>query len=184
MAESMRVLKKKLRNAKKKHKQAKLNVKNIDEELTRLRGLRDELEKVTLKNGGIVVKTDKTLDWVNGIWIVAKREKNNILLYKFYEFIREVTNFKKFQIDLPEGAPLIGEDGLEVTFNKGNMLQVIYRPDIKPGMVGWHFSNVGPNGPEGQLQLELALHRLGMGPMPCADPKSFLIVDGTFRKVN
>lgn len=180
-------LRKELRLAKKNHVQAKQKLKKTRTELARLNQLKSELELVTGKNEGVMIKmANKVPDWVDGIWIVGKREKegdeDKVTFYKFFEFIREQENYKKLEMNIPRG-PMIGVDGIEVTMNKGDMLQIVFRPDIKQGY-GFHFANVGPNGEVGQLQLELALHRLGMGAMPCTDPKTFLVVDGSFRKVN
>lgn len=174
-----------LKEAEKKHDTAVENAKNLKEKLASLQQLKTEMEHVTEQNGGILVTmANEVPSWVNGIWIVARRDEDKVLFFKFFEFIREIKDFKRWQLDLPKDRSMVGEDGKEVTFNKGDLLQVVHRPDVLPGKHGFHFANVGPNGPEGQLQLELALHRLGMGPVPCADPKTFLVVDGSFRKVN
>lgn len=192
LKEELRVNTRALRQVRKKHKTAKNLVAEINKKVKRLKEITSELKHFNssgnepriknIEEGGIIVKTQQIPDWVNGIWIVAENVDRNVQMYKFFEFIREIDNYHKFEITLPH-KHMIGIDGEEVTFNKGDLVLITHVGDIKDKGKGFHFANVGPSDEAGQLQLELARHKLGIGPIPCSD-KAFLVVDGNFRKVN
>lgn len=175
---------KQLKKKRKELRLTKIQLDSLKKRKSEVERLQTEIESVTPKNEGVpgVIKMKQDVpDWINGIWIVAKNDGTMIEMYKFFEYIREIHDYKKLDFEKPKQA--FGSDGKEVTFNKGDLLLVSHLGDLKDKRIGFHFANVGPSDERGQLQLELALHRLGMGSQPCSD-KSFLVVDGNFRKVN
>ena len=173
-----------LKLTKREKRIADAKVRITRKSLARLEEIIENLKHFRVaEHEGVYMKSRDVPDWVNGIWVVGERNSAEVTFFKFSDFLREVTNYPKFKMNLPT-SPMLGSDGKEVTFRKGDLLVVRHESDVKEGHVGFHFANVAPSDGITQLQYELVLHRLGMGAMPCTDPKSFLVVDGNFRKVN
>lgn len=160
---------------------AEKGMKATNEALTRINSLRDSKgEFPNLMNGGVVIKNvHANANKATGIWIAESRDAAGVQLVKFFEFIRD-DKPTRLVIDLPN-QPMIGEDGKEVTFNRGDLVACTFLGDLEKGKLGYHFANVAPSEERGQLQYEYALGKLGLG-MKTFLPDSYLVVEGQFRK--
>jgi hypothetical protein len=182
----LKALNKRLKEVVIRHRKAQKNVKELNEEIACLKHEQESLGAFKFgKTRFYVGSRRKIMFSVNGVWIVAKHEGDNVILRNFYELIRskEGQIVKTITLDgILKKTPLIGSDNKEVTLKLGDLLFLSKKEEISKGF-GFHMANIIPKDEKGQLQYEFALYKLDLGPKPQSD-EAFLIIDGNFREVN
>ena len=196
-----RVLEQRLHAVRKKRKEINKNLRILEEEKERLRGLINEMQNFGISNKGTEIKMRQvkkgegqiTPPNATGIWIVEKivekRDQDakyapyvGVQLAKVDELVNSNEGALRLTISLDPKTQMKGSDGKEVTFNIGDLVVCNYEGDMESGKHAFRFANIEPSGEEGQKIYDIALAKIGLKPMPAAD-NNFLIVDGNARKL-
>ena len=185
-----RLLEQRLHAIRKKRKEIDKELVTLGEKKGRLSKLINELDELeaSSKNKGVTMSTkqvnitdsSKFPTEATGIWIVGKREGNSVSLVKFNEFLISDKPFA-MRIQIPD-KPLIGKDGLEVTFNVCDLVSCVHTGDLaNSDKFGLHFANVTPGTEIAEKQYAVLKAKILGLPIPQIEV-GYLVVDGNFRK--
>lgn len=182
--------KQQLRSIKRQLKSVKKERAELDKILPRLKQIIDETEGFTSAGKGAVfldkmkIREGATLtpDHATGNWIITARMGQKVLMTKFKDFVNDVALPAKLEINMP--ASVYGTDGLEVTFNKGDLIACTFEGDMRDNKgkkeAKFHFANLGTGTPEAEAQYQYALGKLGLASVT-EKKAQFSVVDANFR---
>ena len=185
-----RLLEARVKVLRKKIKQEDKEILTTKAKLSRLDQLINEFKSLEASptNEGVVMstrqvnrtETSKFPVEATGIWIVQAREETSVSLVKFNEFLVSDKPLA-MRVQIPN-KPLIGKDGLEVTFNVCDLVSCVHIGDLEnSNKFGLHFANVTPGTEIAEKQYAVLKAKILGLPIPEID-SAYLIVDGNFRQ--
>ena len=191
-----RILESRLRAVRGKKKEIDKKLSVIGATKNRIVGLIGEMSEFNHSNDGADVRMHQArigdridINSSTGIWIVGNRELmrdcDSVSLTKFYDLVNEEEKPLTMRVQLPK-VQMIGSDGKEVTFNPGDLVSCDYEGDLHEGKHAFHFANIEPSSKEGRDMYDTVRIKLGLKINRTAvytEPRSYMVVDGNFRKV-